>query len=153
MLAVQTTRPKEVRVYQKLIIVGNLGRDPEMRYTSDGTPVTNFSVATNRRWTNADGSQGEETVWFRVSAWRRLAEVCNEYLERGRQVLVEGRLQADPETGGPRVWTGRDGEARASYEVTALTVKFLGRAGAAPTPAGPGMEEEPPPEGEDEIPF
>ena len=140
-------------MYQKLIIVGNLGRDPEMRYTSDGTPVTNFSVATNRRWTNADGSQGEETVWFRVSAWRRLAEVCNEYLERGRQVLVEGRLQPDTETGGPRVWTGRDGEARASYEMTALAVKFLGRAGVAPTAGGPGMEEEPPPEGEDEIPF
>jgi len=153
MAAVQTTISKEVHVYQKVIIVGNLGRDPELRYTSDGTPVTNFSVATNRKWTNSDGSQGEETIWFRVSAWRRLAEVCNEYLERGRQVLVEGRLQVDPETGGPRVWTSRDGEPRASFELIALTVKFLGRAGVAMPGAPPDMAEEPPPEGEDEIPF
>ena len=75
-------------MYQKLIIVGNLGRDPEMRYTPDGTPVTNFSVATNRRWTDASGQQQERTVWFRVSAWRRLAETCNQYLSKGRQVMV-----------------------------------------------------------------
>jgi single-strand DNA-binding protein len=139
-------------MYQKLTIVGNLGRDPEMRYTSDGTPVTNFSVATNRRWTNQDGSQGEETIWFRVSAWRRLAEVCNEYLEKGRQVLVEGRLQPDRETGGPRIWTDRDGQPRASYEVTALTVKFLGRGVAAPGRSAADMPEEPSEE-EEEIPF
>lgn len=140
-------------MYQRLVIVGNLGQDPEMRYTSDGTPVTNFSIATNRRWTASDGSQGEETVWFRVTVWRRMAEVCNEYLEKGRQVLVEGRLNSDPETGGPRVWTGRDGQPRASFEVTAQTVKFLGRAGAAPG-AGPGQGPgEPPPEEEEEIPF
>jgi single-strand DNA-binding protein len=139
-------------MYQRLTIVGNLGRDPEMRYTQDGTPVTNFSVATNRRWTNQDGSQGEETVWFRVTAWRRLAEVCNEYLEKGRQVLVEGRLQADRETGGPRVWTGRDGQARASFEVTAQTVKFLGRGTAAPAAGAADIPEEPPEE-EEEIPF
>jgi len=139
-------------MYQRLTIVGNLGQDPEMRYTRDGTPVTNFSIATNRRWTNSDGSQGEETVWFRVTVWRRMAEVCNEYLEKGRQVLVEGRLRPDPETGGPRIWTGRDGEARASYEVTAQTVKFLGRGVAAP---GTGAAEVPdePPEEEEEIPF
>lgn len=139
-------------MYQKLIIVGNLGRDPEMRYTSDGTPVTNFSVATNRRWTNPDGSQGEETVWFRVSAWRRLAEVCNQYLQKGRQVLIEGQLKPDPATGGPRMWTGNDGVARASYEVTALTVKFLGGRGEAPPAEAAGAPEEPPEEGE-EIPF
>ena len=111
--------------YHKLIIVGNLGRDPEMRYTSDGTPVANFSVAANRRWNNADGEQNEETVWFRVTAWRRLAETCNEYLEKGRQVLIEGRLNPDPATGGPRLWTGNDGTVRASYEVTAVSVRFL----------------------------
>ncbi|MGD2142992.1 MAG: single-stranded DNA-binding protein [Anaerolineae bacterium] len=138
-------------MYQKLTVVGNLGQDPEMRYTPDGTPVTNFSVATNRRWTNADGSPGEETVWFRITAWRRLAEVCNEYLEKGRQVLVEGRVRPDPETGGPRVWTGRDGQTRASYEVTAQTVKFLGRGVTAPSAAG--IPEEPPVEEEEEIPF
>lgn len=139
-------------MYQKLTIVGNLGRDPEMRYTPDGTPVTNFSVATNRRWTNADGSQGEETVWFRVTAWRRLAEVCNEYLEKGRQVLVEGRLSPDRETGGPRVYQRRDGSYGASFEVTAQTVKFLGRPGQVAADV-PEMPDQAPPEDEEEIPF
>lgn len=140
-------------MYQRLTIVGNLGQDPEMRYTRDGTPVTNFSVATNRRWTNTDGSQGEETVWFRVTVWRRMAEVCNEYLEKGRQVLVEGRLNPDPETGGPRVWTGRDGQARASFEVTAQAVKFLGRGTTAPGAGAADIPEKPPQEEEEEIPF
>ena len=139
-------------MYQKLIIVGNLGRDPEMRYTPDGTPVTTFSVATNRRWSRPDGSQGEETVWFRVTAWRRMAEVCNQYLQKGRQVFIEGQLKPDPATGAPRVWTGNDGVPRASFEVTALTVKFLGGRGAAPSPEMPSEFEEPPEEGE-EIPF
>lgn len=140
-------------MYQKVTIIGNLGRDPEMRYTPDGTPVTNFSVATNRRWTSADGSQGEETVWFRVTAWRRMAEVCNEYLSKGRQVFVEGRLRPDPETGGPRVYQRNDGTYGAQFEVTARTVKFLGRAGAAPQAAAPDVPEEPPVEEEEEIPF
>jgi len=93
-------------MYQKIIIMGNLGNDPEMRYTPQGKPVTNFSVATNRKWTNADGTPGEETIWFRVSAWGKLGEVCNQYLSKGRQVFVEGRLRPDPETGAPRIWTG-----------------------------------------------
>jgi single-strand DNA-binding protein len=129
-------------VYQKVIIVGNLGRDPELRYTPQGTPVVNFSVATNRRWTNTDGSPGEETVWFRVTAWRRLAETCAQFLTKGRQVLVEGRLTVDPESGGPRVWTGNDGVPRASYEVSALTVKFLGGRGMAAGEGGPVEDEE-----------
>ena len=112
--------------YQKVIIVGNLGRDPEMRYTADGTPVTSFSVATNRKWTNGDGSQGEETVWFRVSAWRKTGEIAAQYLTKGRQVMVEGRMTPDKATGGPRVWTGDDGVARASYELTADRIVFLG---------------------------
>jgi single-strand DNA-binding protein len=111
--------------YQKIIIVGNLGRDPEMRYTPDGTPVTNFSVATNRRWTQADGSPGEETTWFRVTAWDRQAEIAAKYLHRGRQVMVEGRLRPDKATGSPRIWTGRDGEVRTSYEITAGRIIFL----------------------------
>ncbi|MFQ6100853.1 MAG: single-stranded DNA-binding protein [Anaerolineae bacterium] len=139
-------------MYHKITIVGNLGRDPEMRYTPDGTPVTNFSVATNRRWNRPDGTQGEETVWFRVTAWRRMAEVCNEYLEKGRQVLVEGRLRPDSATGGPRVYQRNDGSYGAQYEVTALTVKFLGRRGEAP-PEIPSVPEEPPVEEEEEIPF
>lgn len=140
-------------MYQKITIVGNLGRDPEMRYTPEGTPVTNFSIATNRRWTGRDGQQREETAWFRVTAWRRTAEVCNQYLSKGRQVLVEGRLNPDPETGGPRVWTGNDGVARASYEVTAQRVLFLQGRGEAPAAGAPGQFEEPPDEDEEEIPF
>jgi single-strand DNA-binding protein len=139
-------------MYHKIIIAGNLGRDPEMRYTPDGTPVTTFSVATNRRWTRPDGSQGEETVWFRVTAWRRTAEVCNQYLQKGRQVLVEGRLKPD-ENGGPRVWTGNDGVARASFEVTAETVRFLGGRGEAVPTGEPDSLEEPPEDAEEEIPF
>ena len=139
-------------MYQKLIIAGNLGGDPEMRYMPDGTPVTNFSVATNRRWTDASGEQKEETVWFRVSVWRRQAEVANEYLSKGRQVLVEGRLRADPDTGGPRVWTGQDGTVRASYELTADSVRFIGGREAAGFSAESGGESQAPQE-EDEIPF
>ena len=119
-------------MYQKIIIVGNLGRDPEMRYTPDGTPVTTFSVATNRKWTNADGSPREETVWFRVTAWRQLGETCNQYLRKGRPVLVEGRAAARPTTA-TRVPFRNDG-SRASFEVTARNVRFLGGRGEA----GPG---------------
>ncbi|UCC86609.1 MAG: single-stranded DNA-binding protein [Anaerolineales bacterium] len=140
-------------MYHKVIIVGNLGRDPEMRYTPDGTPVTNFSVATNRKWNNPDGSQGEETVWFRVTAWRQLAELCNQYLSKGRQVFIEGRMTPDRDTGGPRVWTSNDGQPRASFEVTAATVKFLGGRGEG-VDASDSYQEAPPPDmGEDEIPF
>ena len=139
-------------MYQKVIIAGNLGSDPEMRYMPDGTPVTNFSVATNRRWTDASGEPKEETVWFRVSVWRRQAEVANEYLSKGRQVLVEGRLRADPDTGGPRVWTGQDGTVRASYELTADSVRFIGGREAAGFSAESGGESQAPQE-EDEIPF
>jgi single-strand DNA-binding protein len=140
-------------MYHKIIIVGYLGRDPEMRYTPDGTAVTNFSVATSRRWNSADGGQAEETVWFRVTAWRQLAEVCNQYLSKGRPVLVEGRMTPDRDTGGPRIWTGNDGQPRASYEVTALTVKFLGGRGDGGDTSGSYQEAPPPEIGEDEIPF
>ncbi len=135
-------------MYQRITIVGNLGGDPEMRYLPNGTPVANFSVATNRRWTGEDGQQQEETTWFRVSTFGRLAEVCNQYLSKGRPVLVEGRMRPD-ETGGPRVWQGNDGQYRASFEVTARTVKFLGGRGAA----GPTAGDETPPPPEEEIPF
>ena len=139
-------------MYQKIVIVGNLGRDPEMRYTPDGTPVTNFSVATNRKWSGSDGQQREETVWFRVTAWRRTAETCNQYLKKGRQVLVEGRLTPDPQTGSPRVYQRNDGSYGAQFEINALTVRFLsGRAeGGAQEP---GLPDDPPFDSEDEIPF
>lgn len=134
-------------MYQKLIIAGNLGRDPEMRYTADGTPVTNFSVATNRRWTDSSGQAQERTVWFRVTAWRRLAETCNQYLSKGRQVLVEGELRP------PKPYQGRDGEWRASLDVEARQVRFIGGRGEAAAPGPPGEEEPPAMVDEEEIPF
>lgn len=112
-------------MFQTIILAGNLGRDPEMRYTPSGQPVTSFSVATNRQWTNNNGEIVKETVWFRVSVWGKMAEICNQYLKKGSKVLVEGRLTADPATGGPRIWTGQDGQPRASFEVSAQTVRFL----------------------------
>ena len=140
-------------MYQKVIIAGNLGNDPEMRYMPDGTAVTNFSVATNRRWTDrASGESREETVWFRVSAWRQQAEIANEYLSKGRQVLVEGRLKPDPQTGGPRLWTGQDGSVRASYELTADVIRFIGSRGDVGFIEGEAMDS-PAAEEEDEIPF
>ncbi|MBA4379144.1 MAG: single-stranded DNA-binding protein [Anaerolinea sp.] len=139
-------------MYQTTIIVGNLGRDPEMRYTPSGQAVTSFSVATNRQYTNNAGETVKETIWFRVSAWGKQAETCNQYLKKGSKVLVEGRLTADPATGGPRIWTGQEGSARASFEVSAQTVRFLSSRGegeAPPTDEGAGfaVAEEP------DIPF
>ncbi|MBN1873415.1 MAG: single-stranded DNA-binding protein [Anaerolineae bacterium] len=122
--------------YQKVIIVGNLGRDPEMRYMPDGTPVTSFNVATNRKWTNADGSPGEETTWFRCSAFRRSAEIAAQYLTRGNQVMVEGRLNPDKATGGPRIWTRQDGTAGASYELTVDRLVLLANRGGTAATGG-----------------
>jgi single-strand DNA-binding protein len=138
-------------MYQKTIIAGNLGRDPEMRYTQSGQAVTNFSIATNRQYTDSSGQQIKETTWFRISAWGRLAETCNQYLRRGSKVLVEGRLNADQATGGPRVWTGQDGQPRASFEITADTIRFLSsrqedEAYQASAPQGTPMDD-------DDIPF
>ena len=112
-------------MYQKIVIVGRLGRDPEMRFTPTGQAVTSFSVATDRQYNDQAGKPVKETVWFRVTAWGKLAETCNNFLQKGKMVLVEGRLSVDAKTGGPRVWTGQDGTPRASYEIVAGTVKFL----------------------------
>ena len=138
-------------MYQTIIIAGNLGRDPEMRYTPSGQAVTNFSVATNRQYTDSDGQLVKETIWFRISAWGKLAETCNQYLRRGSKVLVEGRLNADPQTGSPRIFTRQDGSTGASFEITAGTVRFLStrqedEAYQATSPAGSQLED-------DEIPF
>jgi len=127
-------------MFHTLIIVGNVGRDPEMRYTPSGQAVTSFSVASNRQYTNNSGESIKETIWFRISAWGKQAEVCNQYLKKGSKVLIEGRLTPDKETGGPRIWNGQDGAARASYEVTAQTVRFLTSRGEAEAGA-PGAEE------------
>lgn len=112
-------------MYHTLIIVGNVGRDPEMRYTPSGQAVTSFSVATNRQYNDSSGEQVKETIWFRVSTWGKQAEACNLYIKKGSKVLVEGRLNPDKETGGPRVFEKNDGTQGASYEVTASTVRFL----------------------------
>jgi single-strand DNA-binding protein len=112
-------------MFHTIIIAGNLGRDPEMRYLPSGQAVTNFSMASNRQYTGSDGNLVKETTWFRVSVWGRMAEVCSQYLRKGSKVLVEGSLRPDPATGGPRLWTRQDGTTSASYEVTASTVRFL----------------------------
>lgn len=117
-------------MYQKLILTGNLGVDPELRYLSDGQAVCNFSLACNRRWNEkASGEQKEEVTWFRVSVWGAQAESANQYLRKGRQVLIEGRLRPDPDTGGPRLWTRQDGTVGTSFEVVAERVQFLGNNG------------------------
>ena len=102
----------------KITIIGNLGQDPEMRYMASGDAVTNFSVATSYRYRTRDGDQREETEWFRVSAWGRLAEVTNQYLSKGRQVYVEGRLSS-------RLYQTQTGETRVSLDVRASEVQFL----------------------------
>lgn len=142
-------------MYHKVVLVGNLGRDPEMRYTADGTPVTSFSIATNERWTGRDGAQQERTTWWRISAWRRLAETCNQYLSKGSQVLVEGRMNPDPESGGPKTFTRNDGTVSASYEVTAAIVRFLGGRADVTSSEGPSDQDVPPEADmeEDSIPF
>jgi len=125
-------------MYQQIIIVGNLGADPSMRYTPDGVPVTSFSVATYVKWRDDGGTQHERVTWWRVTAWRKLAETCNEYLTKGRQVLVTGTMSAEPD-GNPRIWTDNAGNTRASFELRADTVRFIGGSGSArgdePAPA------------------
>ena len=112
-------------MYHKIIIVGNLGRDPEMRYLPSGQAVTDMSVATNRVYTDSNGQKVTETSWFRVSVWGGMAETVNQYLRKGSKVLVEGYLRPDPDTGGPRVWTRNDGTPAASFEMTSQNVTFL----------------------------
>lgn len=112
-------------MFHEITLVGNLGRDPELRYTPAGQAVCNINVATNRSYTNSAGEQIEETVWFRVTCWGRMAETVNQYLSKGRQVLVKGRLIAD-ENGNPRLYDRHDRTKGSSFEVNAQTVRFLG---------------------------
>jgi single-strand DNA-binding protein len=107
----------------KVLIIGNLGRDPEMRYMADGTAMTKFSVAASRNFSGTDGERREETEWFNVVAWRKLAEQCSQFLQKGRKVYVEGRLQT-------RSWDDENGQKRYMTEVVAERVLFLDRAGA-----------------------
>ena len=135
--------------HQEILLVGNLGKDPEMRYTPAGKAVTNFSMATNEKWTGQDGQQHEKVTWWRVAAWGKLAEICNQYLQKGRQVLVKGKMNPD-DSGNPRVFQRNNGEYGASYEVTASRVVFLGGRGDAPAQSDDDFGDD---EEESEIPF
>ena len=134
----------------KVMIIGNLGADPEMRYTPNGNAVTSFNVATNESFSSRDGQRQERTEWFSVVTWNRLAETCAPYLTKGRSVYVEGRLQT-------RSWDGQDGQKHYKTEVVAETVRFLGGRGdergadfdaGAPVGADGGGDIEP-----DDLPF
>ncbi|WP_420208473.1 single-stranded DNA-binding protein [Candidatus Electronema sp. JC] len=122
----------------KVILIGNLGGDPELKYVQDGTAVATFNVATSERWKGQDGQMKEQTEWHRVVAWRRLAETCNEYLHKGSKVYIEGKLQT-------RKWQDKDGHDRWTTEVVARDVQFLtpkggegGSYGGDPGPAAGG---------------
>ena len=122
--------------FHTILIVGYLGREPEMRYSPSGQAVANFNLAANRQYTDSGSQVVKETTWFRISAWGKTAENCSQYLHKGSLVLVEGRLVCDPETGGPRLYSRQDGTPGTSFEVTANTVRFLtgkeGHEGNAP---------------------
>ena len=118
----------------KVILVGNLGRDPELRYTAGGQAVTNFTLATNERFTDKQGAKQERTEWHRIVAWGRTGELCAQYLSKGRSVYIEGRLQT-------REWEDKEGQKRRTTEIVAGTVQFLGgRDGGSggPSSRGPG---------------
>ena len=119
----------------KIMLIGNVGSDPEMRYTPNGKAVTSFRMATNFRYSGPDGERREETEWFRVSVWGRQAESCNQFLSKGRRVYVEGRLRS-------RNWEGQDGQMRTSLEVSANRVIFLDRAAPASLPEEGELEPE-----------
>lgn len=141
-------------MYHTIILVGNLGKDPEMRYTPSGQAVTSFSVATNRKYTGSDGNLVDETIWFRVSVWGKQAETCSQYLRKGSKVLIEGRLTPDKATGGPRVWTRQDGTPAASFEISASMVRFLSSKGDDSGGMSGGGYEAPHAVGDNEdIPF
>ncbi len=107
-------------MYQQITLIGNLGNDPELRYTPSGVPVASFNLAVKKSWSDSEGGKQEKTTWFRVTAWRKLAEIAAQYLAKGKQVLIVGELED------ARAFTDRDGNNRASLEVTAQTIKFLG---------------------------
>ena len=136
-------------MYQSLTVVGRLGRDPEMKFMPNGDPVCSFSLATDRVYNDRNGQKQKETTWFRVSVFGKQAETVNQYLSKGKMVLVEGRLRVDPKTGGPATYTRQDGTVGSSFDITANTVRFLsspqeGGAGGAQhsSDAGPDVSED-----------
>jgi len=140
----------------RVILIGNLGRDPELRYTAGGQPVANFTLATNERFNDREGKPQERTEWHRIVVWGKQAENCANFLAKGRSVYIEGRLQT-------REWEDKEGQKRQTTEVVAQTVQFLdrregGREGPARSAGGPGPssgapEPSPGPAGGDDIPF
>jgi single-strand DNA-binding protein len=137
--------------FNKVILVGNLGRDPELRYTPQGTPVCSFSMATNERRKDKTGEMQDHTTWFRVTLWGRQAETASQYLTKGRPVYIEGRLRVEE-------WTDRDGKQRHTLEVHATDMQFIGGGRGAEEPpmekaasAGAAIEHAEP--AEDDIPF
>ncbi len=132
----------------KVILIGRLGADPEIRYTPSGAEVANFRIATNETWTNKNGEKEERVEWHRIIAWRALAKICGEYLNKGKLVYVEGRLRT-------RTWEDRDGNKRTTTEIEATDMKMLGGPGETSRKAKEGEADSVPPpvkEGED-IPF
>lgn len=123
-------------MYQHTVVVGHLGANPEMRYVASGRPVTNFRIATTRRWKNANGEQQEKTTWFRVSVWDKLAELCNQYLAKGRLVLVEGEVEAS-------AYTDKNGQVQATLELRATNVRFLSSGHNEDVPEAPEPSEKP----------
>lgn len=141
------------RGLNKIMIIGNLGRDPEMRYTPSGRPVTTFAVATSRSWNTADGERHSETEWFNVVAWGNLAEICKQYLTKGKQVYIEGRVQT-------RRWEDKEGTKHCTVEIVATEMMMLGErretehVAASEDPAAVEEAESQPLAGsEDEFPF
>ena len=136
----------------KVILIGNLGADPEIRYTQSGTAVVNFRLATTESWKGADGQNQEQTEWNQVVAWKRLAEICAEYLTKGSKVYIEGKLQT-------RKWQDQNGNDRYSTEIVAREMKMLSPRGQASSKenASPGgyndFPPEPPPGTGDDVPF
>jgi single-strand DNA-binding protein len=131
-----------MRGLNKVMIIGQLGREPEMRYTPSGRPVTSFSVTTTRSWTSSDGDRREETEWFNVVAWGNLAEICKQYLHKGQPVYVEGRLQT-------RGWEDQEGKKHFRTELVANEVIILGDRRAESGDEG-AADETP---SDDEFPF
>jgi single-strand DNA-binding protein len=138
--------------FNKVILVGNLGRDPELRYTPQGTPVCSFSMATNERRKDKSGEMQDQTTWFRVTLWGRQAETASQYLTKGRPVYIEGRLRVEE-------WTDRDGKARHTLEVHGTDMQFIGGGRGEEPPmeraaaAGSATTTEQPDMADDDIPF
>ncbi len=134
------------RGLNKVMIIGNLGRDPEMRYTPSGRPVTTFSVAVSRSWKSPSGESRSETEWFKIVAWGRLAEICNEFLKKGQQVYVEGRLKT-------RQWEDKEGQKRSTVELIANEMTMLGDRRSKTSEEDSSVEDSPLNVDEDEFPF